>query len=125
MKSGARRSRAALLSGLAPPLPSALSPQLERQIVIFRIQRLGKIIEPLFALRRSRTGGHLTGAEGFTALALAGQQDELPSVDLRGIASLPLTILPGAVLDASLHVDLVSFLAERSEERRVGKVLRT
>src|SRR3954452_17340264 len=94
-------------------LPSCpASPTSKRQIVVLCIQGFRKIVKHFLAFGTCGTSCHLTWrTECLGTIPLPGEQDQLPSVDLGGIASLAFTILPGAVLDAPLDVDLVSLFA--------------
>ena len=61
--------------------------------------------------RGLRGGLGAAPAGSFAAFALAGKQDQLASVDFGGVARLAFLVLPGAVLDLALDVDLVALLA--------------
>src|SRR5690349_3592275 len=85
----------------------------EREIVVLAVQRLGEVGERLLLGRGGvpRLGGGGAPAGRPFARAPAAEEDDLVGLDLGGVAGLPLAVLPGAVLDGPLDVDLVPLLA--------------
>src|ERR1041385_8718646 len=105
-------------SGAASPSPSesasvSARDPVERESVILGIQSLREICEG-FVLGgglRGRSRRRLRRRERFATIALAGQENQLATVDLRRVPGLPFLVLPRPVLDAALDVDLVALLA--------------
>src|ERR1051325_8724629 len=105
-------------TGAASPSPSdsasvSARDPLEREIVILGIQSLREICEGFVLGRRlgCRTRRRLRRRVRFATIALAGQENQLATVDLRRVPGLPFLVLPGPVLDAALDVDLVALFA--------------
>src|SRR5689334_6965204 len=85
-------------------------PTLERQVVILSVQRFREVFErflPLARRRRRSPRRHSARRADIGALALAGQEDQLATVDFGGVPRLPLAVLPRAILDAPLDVHFV------------------
>src|SRR5436309_1224950 len=105
-------------AGAASPSPSesasvSARTRLEREIVILGIQSLREICEGFVLGRglRGRPRRRLRRRERLATITLAGQENQLATVDLRRVPGLPFLVLPGPVLDAALDVDLVALLA--------------
>src|SRR5687767_10482223 len=101
----------------------AIASLLEREIIVFVIQRSGKVLEviargasgALCALRRGSTASVAGAAFGVmiaTTAAAAGtaQHDQLTNVDLGAVPGLAVLVLPLPVFDATFDVDLVALL---------------
>src|SRR5690242_10522013 len=102
-----------------PPTP--VTNHSEGQIVVLVLEGAGEVLEIVAARRRL---GLLSGRGSARALRNAlpipvaaraaapwgAEHDELTNVDLRGVARLPVFVLPLAVLDAPFDVNLVALL---------------
>src|ERR1043166_8992964 len=60
---------------------------------------------------RARPRCRLRRRERLATITLAGQENQLATVDPRRVPGLPFLVLPGPVFDAALDVDLVALLA--------------
>src|SRR5689334_19051632 len=99
----------------AGPQTSRADAGSEGQVVVLGVERLGEVLEGLLALGRRAGGGSgadLPGRrERLRAITATRQHDELTGGDLGGVPGLAFAVLPGAILDAPLDVDLVALLA--------------
>src|SRR6266545_4670764 len=105
-------------AGPASPSPSesasaSARERLEREIVILGIESLREICEGfvLGSRLRGRPRRRLRRRVRLATIALAGQENQLATVDLRRVPGLPFLVLPGPVFDAAFDVDLVALLA--------------
>src|SRR5688572_30015525 len=112
------RSWANAKAGASKAPTAAIAVRLERKIVVLIIQRSRKVLEVIAGCAACRTLGTLRGsaashpraAIGVAAAAATAQHDQLTDVDLGGVPSLAVLVLPLPILDASFDVDLVALL---------------
>src|ERR1043165_1052358 len=106
-------------TGEASPSPSGSASnrardRLEREIVVLGIESLRKVFEGfvLGSGLRGRARSRLRRGIRFAAVTLAGQKNQLATIDFRRVPGLPFLVLPGPVLDTAFNVDPVALLTK-------------